>query len=99
MVEKVWVGKKVQIMSLEELEKNHYKDIAGYFIDYRSFAEWFNSSISPEVRDVVGKVCEVCEVSEITATWFKLKEDRYNRYWELWMVKEPVSIQDVLESE
>lgn len=63
MVDKVWVGKKVQVLSLEELEKNHFKDEEGYFWDNESEyidtdrLDWFvvslNSSISPGVRDVL----------------------------------------------
>ena len=105
MVEEVWVGKKVQVLSLEELEKNHYKDKYGYFLyskkEYSKNESGYPISrlrnegcIIPQMQKYCGKICEVSQVRE---DYFRLKDRGCN--WSLWMVKEPISIEKVLESE
>lgn len=110
MVDKVWVGKKVQVLSLEELEKNHFKDEEGYFHYRRKI--WsqhgdggesyytkrlkYGNVCSSSMRKFCGKVCEITQVEESS---FKIKEDSELYFWCLWMVKEPVTIEDILEAE
>lgn len=103
MVEKVWVGKKVRVLSLEELEKNHYKDRYGYFwYSKESFMKFgVDDSIKKNcIYRLMQRLCgKVCEVSEEMYGFFQIKEDSDLFSWHLWMVKEPVTIEDILNSE
>ena len=105
MVDKVWVGKKVQVLSLEELEKDYYKNGKGEFF----FIKWFDAdehdsyikyggTLTEGMRRYCSQVVTVIQV--VKRNSFLIKEDKpFHKYWNLWMVKEPVSIQDVLDSE
>lgn len=103
MVKELWVGKKVQVLSLEELEKNHYKDVKNRFwydkeacMSYESRDSLIIDTILPEMQGICGKVCEV---SRVLRGSFQIKEDSEVYFWGLWMVKDPISIQDVLNSD
>ena len=106
MGDKVWVGKKAMVLSLEELERNHFKDRDGYFWCSKNKDNQYGndsvsqlrygSCISPPMQKYCGKICEVAEVRE---EFFKIKEDGARWDWHLWMVKELVLIQDILEAE
>lgn len=111
MVEKVWVGKKVQVLSLEELEKKHFKDEDGNFWysenKYCKYGEdttyrlRYENRMNDKMQKLCGKVCEVnlIRVRFTHREYFRLKEDSASFCWHLWMVKEPISIEKVLESE
>ena len=99
MVEKVWEGKKVRILSLEELERNHYKDKFGKFWKGKNKPK-FVSGKTWEMTKAMQKYCgKICEVTEVREDFFKIKEDEAGYGWSFWMVKEPISIQDVLNSD
>ena len=101
MVEKVWVGKKVQVLSLEELEKHHYKDEDGVFWYTEVLINKPKTSITEgnilpkRMQKYSGKILEVYKVFD---EGFLLKGGGY-WIWSLWMVKEPISIEKVLEAE
>ena len=106
MVDKVWVGKKVRVLSLEELERNHFKDENGYFWYSKNeenkhgnnslYRLKYENTFNATMQKFCGKVYEVSQVRD---SGFIIKEDTEHFLWHLWMVKEPISIEKVLESE
>lgn len=106
MVDKVWVGKKVRILSLEELEINHYKDRFGYFWYSKNeenkhgnnslYRLKYENTLCTEMKELCGKVYEVSQVRD---SEFIIKEDTEHFLWHLWMVKEPISIEDILNND
>ncbi|OQA65595.1 MAG: hypothetical protein BWY36_00972 [Candidatus Diapherotrites archaeon ADurb.Bin253] len=87
MVEKVWVGKKVQVLSLKELEKNHFKEFGNIWYSRNEEKKHGNNSlhrlkyentINVSMQKFCGKICEVAEVRE---EFFKIKEDEAGWNW------------------
>ena len=105
MVEKVWVGKKVQVLSLEELKKNHFKDENGDFWynknEYSAYGKdlFYRLRYNNRINNIMQGFCgKVCEVTELGKDHFKLKEDSRFKF-HLWMIKEPISIEDILNND
>ena len=106
MVDRVWVGKKVRVLSLEELEKNLYKDIHGYFWYSKNeenkqgtnslYRLKYENTFTVPMQKFCGKICEVSQVRD---SEFIIKEDTEHFLWHLWMVKEPISIEDILNND
>lgn len=103
MVEKVWVGKKVQVLSLEELKKNHFKDENGKFWQGKNKPKFVSEKtweMTKAMRKFCGKIVEISEIRDKEECLsFKIREGFEFWCWQSWMVKEPLSIQDILETE
>ena len=105
MVDKVWVGKKVQVLSLEELERNHFKDRVGSFWfleqNYASGSFLTNpkhkGNITIGERQILGKICEIVKIDDDHFTL--MYPGWYYSICYPWMVKELLSIKDILDSE
>ena len=110
MKDKVWVGKKVQVLSLEELERNHFKDRVGSFWfseqNYASGSFLTNPKLKGNItiseRQFLGKICEIVKIDDDHFTL--MYQEWYFPEWYFsvcypWMVKELPSIKHILDSE